>query len=151
MLVDLEALGLLTMSARRRHNREATLEQAVPAYVAPEAGSAQPNGITQGRTTVDVPLHVLKDVRQTTRNQKLTGRCDKINMLEVPIDGLQIRAIQARRARMDHVEAIERERQRVGLMKLERVPWLRVDVHTHDLEAGASVPDRTATSPAEEI
>jgi hypothetical protein len=52
---------------------------------------------------------------------------------------------------MDRIESLERPDQGVGLMELERVVGLRVDVDAHDLEARSVIAHRCATSTAEQI
>ena len=52
---------------------------------------------------------------------------------------------------MDGVEAVQRERQRVGLVELEGVPRLRLDIHAHHLEPGAVVAHARSTGTAEEV
>jgi hypothetical protein len=48
-------------------------------------------------------------------------------------------------------ESVQRVCHGVGLVELERVPGLRCDVHTHDIEPGAVVPHGGATSAAKQI
>ena len=59
---------------------------------------------------------------------------------------------------MDHVEGDAKtvlvhtkQIEGVGLMELERISRLRLDVHAHDLEARAAVAHRRAAGTAEEI
>jgi hypothetical protein len=52
---------------------------------------------------------------------------------------------------MNHIEAVQRVREGVGLVKFERVMGLRKMVNANHFEAGAMVANRTATGPAEEI
>jgi hypothetical protein len=54
-------------------------------------------------------------------------------------------------AGVDGIEAVERPGHRIALVKLERVPGLRVDVHADDIEPGAVVAHSRAASAAEEI
>ncbi len=53
--------------------------------------------------------------------------------------------------RMHHVEPVERIRQRVPLMELERIMWLRRAVYADHLEARASVAHRSPTRPTEQV
>ena len=57
----------------------------------------------------------------------------------------------ARRARVDRVEAVQRKRERVGLVELERVVRLRLDVHAYHVEARPVVADGRAPGSAEQV
>jgi hypothetical protein len=59
--------------------------------------------------------------------------------------------VLAWRAGVDGVEPVERVRHRVGLVELERIPRLRLDVDADHLKPGTVVADRGATGPAEQI
>ena len=52
---------------------------------------------------------------------------------------------------MDDIEPIERVRHRVGLVELERVVRLRLDVDTNHIEARAVVAHPRAAGPAEQV
>src|SRR5574341_663138 len=55
------------------------------------------------------------------------------------------------RARMDHVESIQRVCHCVSLMKFERVMFLRLDVDADDFKARAMVAHRSAASATKKI
>jgi hypothetical protein len=48
-------------------------------------------------------------------------------------------------------KSVERERQRVSLVELERVVGLRLDVHADDIEPGALIADRAAARATEQV
>jgi hypothetical protein len=52
---------------------------------------------------------------------------------------------------VDRVVALERELQRVGLVELERVVRLWLDIHAHHLETSPVVAHGSAAGAAEEI
>jgi len=52
---------------------------------------------------------------------------------------------------MNGVEPLQRERHGVGLNELEGESRLWLDVHTHNLEACAVIPQRRPASAAEQI
>jgi hypothetical protein len=53
-----------------------------------------------------------------------------------------------RRARSQSVEPIQRKRDRVGLVKRERIARLRIDVYADNLKPGAMQSHRNPTRPA---
>ena len=57
----------------------------------------------------------------------------------------------ARRARMDHVEALQRVRECVRLVELKGKIGLRIDVHAHNLEAGSVVAHGRTARATEEV
>lgn len=57
----------------------------------------------------------------------------------------------ARRRRVDNVESVEGESERVGLVEFERVMRLRVDVDAHDFEPGARISDCRAAGTAKQV
>jgi hypothetical protein len=52
---------------------------------------------------------------------------------------------------VDRVEALQRNGQRIRLMKRERIPRLGLAVDADHLEAGPVIADRRPARPAEEI
>jgi 2-hydroxychromene-2-carboxylate isomerase len=50
-----------------------------------------------------------------------------------------------------HIEPIKRKFHRVGLMKLERISRLRIDINADHVKARAMVAHRTAAGTAEQI
>src|SRR6266542_137118 len=54
-------------------------------------------------------------------------------------------------AGVDGVEPVERERERVGLVELEREAGLRLDIDADDVEPGAVVARGCATGTAEQV
>jgi hypothetical protein len=52
---------------------------------------------------------------------------------------------------MNRVESFERIRHGVGLVELERIAWLWINVHSNHLEAGAMVTHPGTTRAAKQV
>lgn len=127
------------------------LEQPMTTGVQAEARPAQHDRVAQ-RGADDVLDHE----RQPRLDEECSRLIDEVRVVVDPGSSSSLlfgdRAVRlARRAGVDRVEPVERERERVRLVELERVAWLRVEVDADDVESGAVVADRAAAGAAEQV
>src|SRR5258708_743899 len=125
----------------------ARLKPSLPLDGQPEKTAAEDEVSPHRRTR-----NVLDDPRPATLSEPGPNRP------EYPGSAFCLLTVQARlhvvftrRAGVDRVEPVQRERHRIGPHELERVPGLRPDVHAGDVEPGPRVPHGRAASAAEKI
>ena len=131
---------------RRRDQPDVALEQPMAQHPqAREHRPAQHDRVDQRRA-----LDVLDHVRQARGLQPFAGRSDQVGVAALVLL-LQVRVGLAWRRGVDHVEAVQRERQRVGLVELKRVVGLLDLVDADDLEAGPVIAETGAAGAAEQV
>src|SRR5260221_13589779 len=125
----------------------ARLKPSLPLDGQPEKTAAEDEVSPHRRTR-----NVLDDPRPATLSEPGPNRP------EYPGSAFCLLTVQARlhvvftrRAGVDRVEPVQRERQRIGPHEGERVPGLRPDVDPGDVEPGPRVPHGRAPGAAEQV
>src|SRR5258708_3389792 len=125
----------------------ARLKPSLPLDGQPEKTAAEDEVSPHRRTR-----NVLDDPRPATLSEPGPNRP------EYPGGAFCLLTVQARlhvvftrRAGVDRVEPVQRERQRIGPHEGERVAGLRPDVHAGDVESGPRVPHGGTAGAAEKI